>query len=190
MSCRAQEPRRHGSTTDVRGTKLLAWKHSGLGIENSVRILDQEARTSLAENISRPPISLKKIRYEPFKGRVLFHTKYSDYLKENVHPFDALDFLAELTQYIPPKATQLIRRYGLYPARIKGRWKDMEYAAERAPRGWRKDHGQRSYSETPGVTPLSETVEVDLTARKSARARLLAKVYEVDPLICPKCSDP
>jgi len=79
-----------------------------------VRILDREAQINLAEYISRPPISLKKIRYEPFKGRVLFHTKYSDYFKGNVHMFDAMDFLAELTQHIPPKGTQLIRRYGLY----------------------------------------------------------------------------
>ena len=58
--------------------KLLGWKHSGFSVDNSVRILDREAQTNLAEYISRPPISLKKIRYEPFKGRVLFHTKYSE----------------------------------------------------------------------------------------------------------------
>jgi hypothetical protein len=55
--------------------KLLGWKHSGFSIDNSVRILDREAQTNLAEYISRPPISLKKIRYEPFKGRVLFHPR-------------------------------------------------------------------------------------------------------------------
>ena len=55
--------------------KLLGWKHSGFSIDNSVRILDREAQTNLAEYISRPPISLKKIHYEPFKGRVLFQTK-------------------------------------------------------------------------------------------------------------------
>jgi hypothetical protein len=90
---------------------LLSWKHSGFSIDNSVRILDEPAQESLAEYIARPPISLKKIRYEPFKGRVLFHTTYSEYFKENLHMqvacpgrsrrlrpgFDALDFLAELT---------------------------------------------------------------------------------------------
>ena len=40
---------------------------------------------------------MKKIRDEPFKGRVLFQTTYSEYFKHNVHMFDALDFLAELT---------------------------------------------------------------------------------------------
>ncbi|MFW5782898.1 MAG: transposase [Spirochaetota bacterium] len=82
---------------------LLSWKHSGFRIDNSVRILDKSAQESLAEYIARPPISLGKIHYEPFKGRVLFHTKYSEYFKQNLHMFDALDFLAELTQHIPPK---------------------------------------------------------------------------------------
>ena len=36
-------------------------------------------------------------------------------------------------------------------------------------------------------TPLSDSEEVDSTARKSAWARLLARVYQVDPLICPQC---
>ena len=54
---------------------------SGFSVDNSARILDRETQINLAEYISRPPISLKKIRYEPFKGRVLFHRKYSDYFR-------------------------------------------------------------------------------------------------------------
>lgn len=74
---------------------LLSWKNSGFSIDNSVRLADAKSQESLAQYISRPPLSLKKIRYEPFKGKVLFHTTYSQYFKENVHLFDALDFLAE-----------------------------------------------------------------------------------------------
>ena len=53
---------------------LLSWKNSGFSIDNSVRIIDAKSKESLAEYIARPPRSLKKIRYEPFKGKVLFHT--------------------------------------------------------------------------------------------------------------------
>lgn len=63
---------------------LLSWEHSGFSIDNSVHIMDKQTQASLSEYIARPPISLKKIRYEPFKGRVLFHTTYSEYFKENV----------------------------------------------------------------------------------------------------------
>ena len=66
-----------------------------------MQILDASSRESLAEYIARPPVSLKKVRCEPFKGRVLFHTTYSEYFKQNLHMFDALDFLAELTRHIP-----------------------------------------------------------------------------------------
>jgi len=34
-----------------------------------------------------------------------------------MHLFDALDFLAELTQHVPPKGVRLIRRYWLYSCR-------------------------------------------------------------------------
>jgi hypothetical protein len=158
-------------------------------INNSVRILDECSQESLAEYIARPPrmhgravsaandqpISLKKIRYEPFKGKVLFHTKYSEYFKQNVHLFDALDFLAELTQHIPPKGLQLIRRYGLYASRTKGRWEEMPWVAERAPEGWKASHRHPADAEGLDYVPLRDgDEEVTVDARKRAWARLLA----------------
>lgn len=74
-------------------------------------------------------------RHEPFKSRALFHMTYSEYFKQNVKMFDALAFIAELTQHIPPRGVQLIRRYGLYSSRIKGRWSEMTHVVERAPSG-------------------------------------------------------
>ena len=44
---------------------MLSWRHSGFSVDNSVRILDRGVQRSLAEYISRPAISLKKICYEP-----------------------------------------------------------------------------------------------------------------------------
>ena len=133
-------------------------------------------------------ISLKKIHYEPFKGRVLFHTTYSEYFKQNLHIFDALDFLADLTQHIPPKRLQLIRRYGLYASRTKGRWEEMPWVAERAPDGWKATHRSSAGNDDLGFEPPSdENGEVGANARKRAWARLLAKIYEVDPFVCPKC---
>jgi len=171
---------------------LLSWKHSGFSIDNSVRILDESSREKLAQYIARPPISLKKIHYEGFKGKVFFHTHYNEYFKENVHIFEACDFLAELTQHIPPKGVQLIRRYGLYSSRIKGSWKTMPYVAERAPEGWKKLHEQQEApSKTDDFVPSEYTDysndSPDARAYRKAWARLLSKVYEIDPMVCPKC---
>ena len=48
---------------------LLSWKNSGFSIDNSVRLTDAKSQESLAEYIARPPLTLKKIRYEPFEAR-------------------------------------------------------------------------------------------------------------------------
>ena len=164
---------------------LLSWKHSGFSIDNSVRILDESSQESLAEYIARPPISLKKIRYEPFKGKVLFHTKYSEYFKQNVHLFDALDFLGELTQHIPPKGLQLIRRYGVYASRTKGRWNEMPWVAERAPEGWKAAHQRDGVADYLGYQPLSDgDEEVAVDARKRAWVRRFAKRYRKPEALC------
>lgn len=166
---------------------LLSWRHSGFSIDNSVRILDETSQENLAEYIARPPISLLKIRYEPFKGRVLFHTTYSEYFKENLHLFEAIDFLAELTQHIPPKGVQLIRRYGLYAYRTKGHWPDMPWIAERAPEAWKATHPLGNTGDVTTKPPSEVEDVVNIEACKRAWARLLAKVYEVDPFICSRC---
>ena len=133
---------------------------------------------SLAEYISRPAISLKKIRYEPFKGRVLFHTTYSDYSSagnasaEIVHLFDPLDFLAELTQHIPPARVQLIRRYGLYSSRIKGLWTRMPYVLQRAPPGWTSQVDETATASNRAESGVGlPTLEVPATETDAPDAR-------------------
>ena len=170
---------------------MLSWKHSGFSIDNSVRILAERSRNSLAQYIARLPVSLKKIHYEGFKGRVLFHTHYNEYFKENVHMFNACDFLAELTQHIPPKGVQLIRRYGLYSSRIKGAWQSMPHVAERAPAGWKIQHESKLGTSNPEDFETFEDTDFsedspDARAYRKAWARLLSKVYEIDPMVCPR----
>jgi len=133
---------------------LLSWKYFGFSIDNSVRMLDTSSQESLAEYIARPPVSLKKIRYEPFKGRVLLHTTYSHYCKQNLHMFEALEFLADLLQHIPPKGLQCIRRHGLDASRTKGRREEIPWVAERAPEGWKASRPTAAISEELGYEPL------------------------------------
>ena len=165
-------------------SNLLSWKNSGFSIDNSVQILTNKARVNLSEYISRAPISLKKINYDPFKCRFLFHTHYNDYFKENVHMFKGLDFLAELTQHIPPKGIQYIRRYGLYASRTTGKWSEHPEIVRHAPEGW-KNAQQDLYADVE----MYEETECDISdkASRKAWARLLAKIYEIDLFVCLKC---
>jgi len=61
-------------------------------LNNDVKIsgYDYKAKEALSQYIARAPISLKKLKYEPFKSKVLFKTKYNDYFKENFEIFGAL----------------------------------------------------------------------------------------------------
>jgi hypothetical protein len=149
-------------------------------------ILDKHSQESLTQYAARPAVSLKKVHYEPTKGRVFFHTHYSDYFKENMKMFDALDFIAELTQHIPPKRIQLIRRYGLYASRTRGIWKELPGVIEHAPEKWKQRETETNNEAEDSTADLQEN-EIDHPTQKQAWARLLAKVYEIDPMICPHC---
>ena len=62
-------------------SNLLSWKNSGFSIDASLRLFgsDDKTRESIAQYLVRQPLSLNKITYEPFKGKVLFKTKYNEY---------------------------------------------------------------------------------------------------------------
>ena len=96
--------------------------------------------------------------------------------------FTGPDFIAQLTLHIPEKGKHLVRRYGVSSSQSRGTWKDRPAPALRAAAGW---YG-RDESVVPRET-ATETVSVTTQASRKAWARLLAKVYGIDVLCCPKC---
>ena len=98
--------------------------------------------------------------------------------------FSGCDFLAELTQHIPPKGIQYIRRYGLYASRTRGKWAEHPEVVRHAPEGWKA-----AQHTLPLEDELPEETECDISSKagRKAWARLLAKIYEIDPFACPKC---
>ena len=166
---------------------LLSWKHSGFSIDNSVIIYphDDKAKEALAEYMARYSVALDKIVYEPVKGNVLFHTKYNQYFKENLKVFKAEEFIAQLTQHVPPPRMRVIRYYGLYSSRSRQKWKEWEYVSRHAPDGWKESHLEHAADENKGDVPESE-IPIAFSGN-STWAKLIAKIYEVDPLVCTKC---
>ena len=137
--------------------------------------------------IARPPISLKKITLESFHGKVFFHTCYNAYFGENLKLFDVTDFIALLTQHLPPRRVQYIRRYGLYSSRSRGKWIDKPYLVRLAPDGWKEKH--LDISEAENIQAEDEPDRCVSSAESRASwARLIAKIYEIDPMICQKCA--
>ena len=177
---------------------LLSWKHSGFNIDNSIRITasDNEAReaiaqytsTSLSTGMARCPVSLNKIIYEPFKGKVIFKTKYNKYFKENLKVYNADELIARLAQHIPLPRIRLIRYFDMYSSKSRGKWKDWEHVSKLAPLGWKEQNGIDIQNEREDIAePANQSADTPAKKSKATWARLIAKIYEVDPLTCPKC---
>ena len=80
--------------------------------------------------------------------------------------FDALDWLALLVVHIPDRYEQMVRYYGHYS---------------------NKSRGMRKKSETDDEIPTVMPGEMSSEQFRSNWARLIKKIYEIDPLLCPKC---
>jgi hypothetical protein len=74
--------------------------------------------------------------------------------------------------------------YGLYSSRCKARWHRWTHVARVAPPGWKETHAEVPPADP---APMSRPQTVTHAACHSSWARLLAKVYEIDPLRCPRC---
>ena len=73
--------------------------------------------------------------------------------------------------------------YGLYSSRCKARWQHWPHVSRVAPKAWKDSHPEQ----LPTDIGHSSAQTIPQRACRSAWARLIAKLYEVDPLICLRC---
>ncbi len=117
---------------------------------------------------------------------MLFKTKYNEYFGENFKIYNGEDFIAVLTQHIPLARVHLVRYYGLYSSRTKGVWKTESYIVRLTPEGWLKRQEEQNTAEVADDVEV-QNKDVKGSAKRSAWARLINKVYGINPLICEKC---
>ena len=128
----------------------------------------------LSWKLIRPPVSLERLTYDRKNQQVSYQGKTQTYT------YQPLDFLAYVSLHIPNKGhclhwakrkEQIVRYYGWYSNKN---------------RGLRKKDKPASLT----ISPEHE----DLTHyQKKCRAewvRLIRKIYEVEPLLCPRCKHP
>jgi hypothetical protein len=96
---------------------------------------------------------------------VLYRSRLHATLKRNFQVMPGADWPALLCKHIPDRHEHMVRYYGRYSSRTRG--------AEREP--------------PEPDEPDSEIPNPARQAAKAAWAKLIRKVYEVDPLLCPKC---
>jgi hypothetical protein len=116
----------------------------------------------------RCPFALDKMSYDRNSGLVIYRSKMHATLERNYQLMPALKWLRLLLNHVPDEYEHLVRYYGYYSNRS---------------RGVRQLAGQDD--------DTSASIVVDEpppdARHKASWARLIQKVYEVDPLECPDC---
>ncbi len=159
-----------GKITDAIIENMLSWRHSGFNVYCGLAIWphDEDALENLAHYIIRAAFSQERMTYITEDkspdgiAKVIYQSKDCKTSKT----FDALDWLAQLTTHIPGKNEQMVRYYGYYS---------------------NKSRGLRRQADKEDDVPA--LIDSDLSAKEFRRnwARLIQKIYAVNPLICPKC---
>ena len=164
--------RRECLVSEALAEKILTWRHTGFSAHNSVRVHARDAagRRRLAQYMLRAPFSLEKMSYDPESGTVIYRSRMHKTLKRNFQVMHGADWLAQLCAHIPDRFEHLVRYAGWYSNRSRGKRRRIE-------------------AQPAEVT--TREIDVREAARvRSTWARLIHKVYEVDPLECPKCKGP
>ena len=170
-----------GLLTEERTELLLSWRHTGFSVHNRVRVEpeDQPAVERLARYIMRPPISLERMAWDGV-GEVRYRRKCghenSGLQQREVETFDPAEFLARVIMHIPEPRRHLVRYYGWYSNVSRGKRRKEE------------DELGRPVAVGTGVPSRARRDETpNARALRRSWAQLIKRIYEVDPLVCPKC---
>ena len=155
---------KEGRITEELVEKIGTWNHSGFHVfcGEAIEPDNQSSMENLARYIIRASLSQERMTYLEEAGKIVYQTKDGSAKKE----FSALEWLANICSHIPNPGEHTIRYYGFY---------------SNVARGKRKKQAGDS---------AALTIHEPLTSKKEFRknwARLIQKIYEVDPLLCSKC---
>jgi hypothetical protein len=97
---------------------------------------------------------------------------------EKADAIDALDFVARLLAHVPDPRRHLVHYYGAYSNVVRGKLKAQGQAQQSEP-----------HASGPGAhsAPPPACASPSLAALRRGWAQLIRRVYEVDPLVCPRC---
>ncbi len=135
----------------------------------------QAALTRVGCYLARPTVAFRRVEKTP-EGRYRILASSPGRPPEEQDP---LETIHRLLLHVPERGQHQVRYYGAYANRLRGRYREAE----------------------PDVTPEDETdaavvsrdekvVDPDdalAVAWRMTWARLLARIFEVNPLLCPRC---
>jgi len=106
-------------------------------------------------------------------GSIIYHSGMNPKIQRNFEVFAPCEFIAAITQHIPDKSFQLVRYYGWYSNKMRGQ------------RGKEAAQAARVAGKADAVIDVSEHKPRRIPSPKWRE--LIKKVWEADPLLCPRC---
>lgn len=156
--------------------RLLQWNPSGFSVYAEQLVWDDEPQRleKLARYLTRAPVRVDGVS-QTQDSRVLLTTPPDPLTGETLLFLDSLDWVHAICQQIPDRGQHLTRFYGAYANRIrKALFEDASPDAPSSPS-----------SSPPPSEP--DPASAGAPASRACWARLIRKVFEVDPLICARC---
>ena len=169
--------RGEGLLSEERIRLLLSWRHSGFSVHTSVTVPpdDREGLERLARYLLRPPVSLERLQVdEPAQAIAYVPRCKPGFQAPTAAPAEPEDFLARVVMHIPDPRRHTIRYYGAYSSVVRARR--------------RREAAPTAAAVVAPVAPVAQAPsDPDMRALRRRWAELLRRIYEVDPLVCPRC---
>nr|ADM26830.1 ISCR20 transposase [Escherichia coli] len=174
----------------ARVNMLKDWKHSGFSIESETRLFSKADREALGQYVVRGATCAEKIQYDPVSDTVIWTASLKGFYKGKSETFKGFEFVDQLVAHLPPRRVQLVRRYGVYAGKVRKQWNSDPIFTN-----WHQRVGKKTTQASPKLFKQNrqrmrkryKSLMTWSKLRKQSWARLLQKVYEVDPFVCPRC---
>jgi hypothetical protein len=170
---------------------LLSWRHSGFSVDASQRVpAGERGRLErLARYATRVTLAVGAVRDRP-DGRIEIETPPDPKTGARVKVLDRLDFIHAVCQQIPDAKLHQIRYYGAYSCKKRKFLREARAAwAGEGPAQDEDDVPAESLLVPSPDRPPPATPGSAEARRRSSWARMLRKVFEVDPLVCRRCGE-
>jgi len=185
---------RKGLLESIDAQDMLRWEHGGgFSVDGSVRLQgwDRQGLERVARYCARPPFAGERLAMLE-EGKVAYRLPKPDLNGRTFLVMDPLELLDKLAKLIPPPRAHMVRYFGVLAPNSHMRERVIESAGPSGAIQVRLEEAAQKMGlvSKPSDAPTSEPEP--LTKKKASRmwAMLIARIYEVLPLLCPHCNQP
>ena len=155
--------------------RILSWRHTGFNVHSRVRARTRTEAERIGKYMVRPILALDRLSFLEREGRIGY--RHGDDGAE-LERMGYLELIARVTSHIPDKGQIMVRYYGLYANAHRGKVRK----ATRVPVALEMLEEELPRVPSKGWAALAPKRRIGLRS-----AEMIRKVYEVDPMICPRC---